>query len=155
MKDPRTYAIIGCAMDVHRSLGPGLHERDYQEALAMEFEAKGIPFRREAPLQVVHRGKVLSHPRFADFIGFDSIVVEAKVASAFTSEHFAQALAYMRSARIATGLLLNFGRASLDFRRLIVHLGPCEPAAEQPTREFVELLRPGDSARAGVGKVFQ
>jgi len=124
MGDHRTYAIIGRAMDVHGTHGPGLHESDYQEAMAIEMRCKGIPFRREVPLQVVHRGQPLSHPRFADFICYDALVVELKVASTFAPEHYAQVLAYMRGARIPTGLLLNFGRSSLEFKRLIVNLRP-------------------------------
>lgn len=118
-KDPRTYAIIGAAMAVHRNLGPGLGEKQYQEALAIELRAQRIPFRREEPIPVTHRGEILSAPRIADFVCYDSVVVELKAADMLAGAHFAQILNYMRSSGRHTGLLLNFGQQSLKFRRVI------------------------------------
>jgi GxxExxY protein len=106
-------------MAVHRGLGPGLGERQYQEALALEMRAVGIPFEREVPLPVMHRGAMLADPRVADFICFGSVVVELKAADMLGSAHVSQVLHYLRASGHRTGLLLNFGEGSLRFRRLV------------------------------------
>src|SRR5437667_9020785 len=76
--DPRTFVIIGAAMEVHRQLGCGFLEAVYQEALSMEFRARNIAFKREVCLPISYKGSVLSTSYCADFICFDSVVVELK-----------------------------------------------------------------------------
>jgi len=77
-KDPRTFAIIGAAIGVHRGLGPGFLEAVYQEALARELTKQGIPFRAEVGLPVFYKGEKLSTSYRADFVCFDSIIVEVR-----------------------------------------------------------------------------
>ena len=117
--DPQTYAIIGAAMSVHREFGSGFVESAYQEALAIEFELENIPFEREVPICVTYKGRELSCGFRADFICYDSIIVELKATKAIDEIHFAQVLNYLKATRFERGLLINFGENSLRWERIV------------------------------------
>ena len=121
--DPRTYAIIGAAMEVHNTLGCGFLEAVYQEALALELQARNIPFSREVSLQVEYRGQVLNTAYRPDFVCFDSVIVEVKALSALSGTEQAQLLNYLKATELELGLLLNFGGKSLQWERLIRSTG--------------------------------
>jgi len=74
-RDPETFAIIGAAMAVHSELGSGFLEHVYQEALAVEFADRSIPFKREVAFSVPYKGRMLNAQYRADFICFESVVV--------------------------------------------------------------------------------
>lgn len=118
-RDPRTYAIIGAAIEVHKQLGCGFLESVYQEALAIEFGLDQIPFRREVKLPVSYKGQLLLTSFYADFICFDSLVVELKALANMSGSEEAQLINYLKATRYKVGLLLNFGARSLQHRRLI------------------------------------
>jgi GxxExxY protein len=131
-QDPRTYAIIGAAMEVHRQLGHGLLEAVYQEAVAIELGFAGIPFRKEVELPVLYKGRKLKTLYKADFVCFDQLILELKAVSELTSVHEAQALNYLRATGFSVGLLLNFGAQRLECKRLIfsAHLRSSESSAD-------------------------
>jgi len=116
-RDPRTYAIIGAAIEVHKQLGQGFLEAVYQEALAIEFGRRNIPFRREVRLPIHY--KELGTAYCADFICYDSIVVELKALSRMSGTEESQVINYLKATRFQLGLLLNFGTRSLEHRRLV------------------------------------
>ena len=118
-RDPRTYAIIGAAIEVHKQLGCGFLESVYQEALAIELGLRQIPFRREVKLPVTYKGQRLLTSFCADFICFDSLVVELKALANMSGSEEAQLINYLRATRYKVGLLLNFGARSLQHRRLV------------------------------------
>ncbi len=118
--DPRTFAIIGAAMEVHRQLGCGFLEAVYQEALALEFAVNNIPFKREVCLPIQYKGKLLATAYCADFICFDSVVVELEALAHMSGTEEAQVINYLKATSYEVGLLLNFGASSLQHRRLVL-----------------------------------
>lgn len=120
-RDPRTFAIIGAAMEVHRILGPGFLERVYACALAIELQARDVPFLSQVPFPVVYKQHILAGDYRADFVCYQSIVVELKAQSSKAGglEH-AQMINYLRASGMQLGLMLNFGTPRLDYRRFIL-----------------------------------
>ena len=114
-----TFDIIGAAMEVHKILGCGFLEAVYQEALELEFQYRKIPYQREAKLNIYYKEQLLKKHYEADFICYDKVIVELKALSALTSEHEAQLLNYLKSTKLKVGLLINFGRESLEYKRMV------------------------------------
>lgn len=118
-RDPRTYAIIGAAMEVHKQLGCGFLEPVYQEALAVELALQGVPFRREVRLPLHYKGKLLETRYSADFICSEGVVVELKALPRMGGIEEAQLINYLKATGFEVGLLLNFGARSLEHRRFV------------------------------------
>ena len=115
-----SFLIVGAAMKVHSTLGPGFTEKVYQDALPIEFQEQGIPFKRETELHASYKGRVLDGTYKPDFICFDKIIVELKAVKELDDVHRSQAINYAKVAGYKLSLLLNFGQSSLQKERFPV-----------------------------------
>ena len=100
--------IIGCAIEVHRSLGPGLLESAYQECLFYELQQAGLKVRKEKPMPIVYKEVKPDHGFRIDLLVEEKVVIEIKTVEDFTDVHLAQVLTYLRLGNDKLGLLLNF-----------------------------------------------
>lgn len=107
-KDPLTGKVIGCAIEVHRTLGPGLLEHSYQQCLGQEFYLNEIAYKLEHPLPVEYKGILLDCGYRIDVLVEDRLIIELKAVDKIQGIHEAQLLTYMKLAQIDTGLLINF-----------------------------------------------
>lgn len=113
-----TYAVIGEAMSVHNKLGPGLKEAAYQKALSVEMEAAGLSFEAERPVEVLLDGTTVGL-LYLDHLFEGQLVVEEKAFShLLTNEEVAQVITYLCATGLQVGLLLNFGRRRLEYKRI-------------------------------------
>ena len=106
--DELSNRVIGCAIEVHRALGPGLLESTYEQCLAHELRLNGIAFKLQCPLPVEYKQVRLDCGYRADFFVEDALILELKSVEQIQSVHEAQLLTYMKFARARTGLLINF-----------------------------------------------
>ena len=107
-----TERIIGCGIEVHRHLGPGLLEKVYESAMCIELEAAGLSFRRQVGIPVVYKGIPIAEHR-PDLVVGDLVIVEVKSVERFDAVYLAQMLTYLRITSLRLGLILNFNRAVL------------------------------------------
>ncbi len=114
-----TYEIIGAAMAVHKALGNGFLESVYEEALEREFIKQQIPYLRQHKLNVLYNNEPLDKYFKADFLCYDSIIVEIKAATFIHSDNMRQTINYLNAVSKPVGLLVNFGEASLKWKRFI------------------------------------
>jgi GxxExxY protein len=113
-----TGKIIGAAIQVHRTLGPGFVEAIYEKALVLELKKRGIKVACEVHVPVCYEGVVVGRHRL-DLLVEDQIIVELKAVNAFDDAHFAVVKSYLKATGLKHGLLLNFGKKVLDPRRVI------------------------------------
>src|SRR4029077_10454128 len=102
-----TEKIIGCAIEVHKTLGPGLLEATYEEALCIEFADVGMKFQRQMPFPIMYKGRNLGQYRL-DLLVDEQVIVEIKSVERFDSVFEAQVLTYLRVTGKRIGLLINF-----------------------------------------------
>ena len=121
VKDPTdklTYKIIGLAMEVHSRLGPGLKEKMYQKAMEAFLREAGLSFKPQQQIQV-YIGKRLIGLLFMDLLVENAVVVELKAFShQLTNNELAQVITYLKAGNKRVGLLLNFGRKYLEYKRV-------------------------------------
>ena len=120
-RDALTERIIGCAIAVHRELGPGLLESTYEEALCIELSDAGLSYRRQVSIPAVYKGRSIGEYRI-DLIVEDTVVVEVKCVERLPPLFEAQLLTYLRVTGKKTGLLINFNSALLKngIKRLVL-----------------------------------
>ncbi len=114
-----TERVLGAAIEVHKSLGPGFLETIYETAFAVELSFLGISYERQRPIEIRHRGQLVGKHRM-DFIIQKCVVVEIKSADNFDASHFAQIKSYLKATGCKVGLLLNFKKSVLAIKRFVL-----------------------------------
>jgi len=112
-RDPFTEKVIGCAIEVHRTLGPGLLESTYQQCLAYELNKSGIPFKLEESMPVTYKDVKLDCGYRVDVLVDKRLILELKSVENVKDIHKAQLITYMKLSHIKTGLLINFNVSRL------------------------------------------
>lgn len=115
-----TDLIINTAIEIHSHLGCGFLEIVYKDAFCIELKNRDYFYEREKLYQVYYKGILLPHSFYADFIIFDAVILEIKSKSALASADVAQTLNYLRCSGCKVGLILNFGKPSLEIRRVVL-----------------------------------
>ena len=108
VRDALTEKIIGCAIEVHRALGPGLLESAYEQCLARELSLNDVPFRLQVPIPVEYKGVHLDCGYRIDVLVDEQVILELKSVERNLALHEAQLLTYMKLATVGKGLLINF-----------------------------------------------
>ena len=115
-----TYQIIGICMEVYNTLGYGFSEIVYKDAMELEFLEKEINYMREEEQQVNYKGQTLKHSFFSDFTINQNIIIEVKSnKDGITDDAVAQTLNYLKASGLNLALIVNFGKTSLEYKRLI------------------------------------
>jgi GxxExxY protein len=115
-----SYEIIGICMEVHRVLGKGLLEVVYKDTIEYEFKKKEILYEREKKYEVNYKGMILPHHFFADFVVFNSIILEVKAQKGIVDEHYNWTINYLALSKCPLGLIVNFGENSLVTKRVVL-----------------------------------
>ena len=115
-----SYSIIGALFDVYNNLGSGFSEIVYKDALEYEFKTLDIPFQREKEFKINYKNIVLPHTFYADFVVFDTIILEIKSVENLNDKHLAQCLNYLKVSNCKLAILANFHRDLLDHKRIVL-----------------------------------
>lgn len=119
--DRLAHCVIGAALEVHRTLGPGFLEAIYEESLCVELSLRRIPFARQVRISVDYKGNPVGQARM-DLVVDGQLVVELKATECIAPIHVAQVLSYLKAARLRLGLLITFKVAVLRSGvRRVVH----------------------------------
>jgi len=119
MRDKKTFAIIGAAMEVHKELGSGFLEAVYQEAMEKELAYQEIPYKSQPPVRIKYKGEPLKKKYEPDFICYDEVIVEIKAMDKLSGNEHAQIINYLKASELKVGLLINFGAKSLEHKRFV------------------------------------
>lgn len=119
VEEDETRRIIGCAMEVLNTLGHGLLEKPYENALVVEFQQQRIQYKQQPHFDVVYKGVKVGE-YVPDLIVFDKIVVDTKVIEKITDHEIGQMLNYLKITELQLGLILNFRRARLEWKRVVL-----------------------------------
>jgi GxxExxY protein len=119
LKD-ETDAVIHLAIDVHKNLGFGFLEIVYKDALEYEFKKNGINYSREKKYLIKYKDTVLAHLFYADFVVFDSVILEIKTKQGIAVDDVTQTVNYLKCSNCQVGLILNFGKNKLEIKRVVL-----------------------------------
>ncbi len=114
-----SYKIVGACMEVHRELGMGFKEIVYKDALEIELKMLDFKYEREKAYKIEYKGKVLPRKFYADFVLFDSIIVEIKATPVIVNPFVYQTINYLKASGIKLGIIINFGEKSLTYKRVV------------------------------------
>ena len=115
----KTYQIIGILFEVHKNLGKGFSEIVYKDAIEYEFSQQNIPFEREKEFSVKYKEATLKHKFYADFVVYNTIILEIKTVDCFNNSHYNQCLNYLKISNNELALLVNFNSVSLEYKRIV------------------------------------
>lgn len=113
------FLIVGCAIEVLNTLGHGLLEKPYENALVVEFGLRGIPFQQQPRFDVIYKSVKIGE-YVPDLIVFDQIVVDTKTIEKITDVERGRILNYLKITGLKVGVMLNFKRARLEWERLVL-----------------------------------
>ncbi|HWZ15229.1 MAG TPA: GxxExxY protein [Mucilaginibacter sp.] len=114
-----SYKIIGACFEVHKILGHGFKEAVYKDALEVELVKLNVPFVREKPFTIIYKEQKLKHFFIADFVIYDTIILEVKIGSYIGDPYIKQTLNYLKASGMRLGIVINFGKPSLESQRVI------------------------------------
>jgi GxxExxY protein len=122
VKQDLTRQILDCAIEVHRTLGPGLLECAYRACLIDELRSQSLSVEQEVPVPLHYKGRVIHAAYHADLVINNAVLLEMRAVESLTPMHHAQVLTYLRFLNLKVGLLLNFNEANLmkGLRRLVL-----------------------------------
>ena len=113
------HRIVGCAMEVLNTLGHGLLEKPYENALVVEFGLQDIPFRQQPRFDVQYKSVKVGE-YIPDLICFDQVVIDTKTIERITNHEIGQMMNYLKITGLKLGLLLNFKYAKLEWKRIVL-----------------------------------
>ena len=113
------FRIVGCAIEVLNTLGHGLVEKPYENALVVEFGLQGIPFQQQPSSDIIYKGHKVGL-FIPDLIAFNAVVVDAKVIDRITDHERGLMLNYLRTTNLRAGVILNFKRSKLEWERIVL-----------------------------------
>ncbi len=113
------YRIVGIAMEILNTVGHGLHEKPYENALVVDFTANSIPFDQQKRFPVAYRGIQIAE-YIPDLIAFNQVIVDTKVIDRITDHERGQMMNYLRISGLSVGIILNFKRAKLEWERIVL-----------------------------------
>jgi GxxExxY protein len=113
------YEVVGAAMEVHRTLGPGFLEKVYENALGVALKHRGIEFVQQAPISVVFQGEIVG-VYLADILVEGSVIVELKAIDCITDVHRAQVMNYLKATGLRLALIMNFANRKLEWELIVM-----------------------------------
>jgi GxxExxY protein len=115
-----SYKIIGAYFEVHNILGHGFKEAVYKDALELELIRLEIPFVREKPFTIIYKEQKLKHFFVADFVVYDTIILEIKIGNYIGEPYIKQTLNYLKASGLRLGIVINFGLVKLESQRIVI-----------------------------------